>query len=146
MTEEVFVKVIGTQYLVGGEEGEEEEPIELLTVGRLKEEDGVITVVYEEVFEGMEELPTTNTVRIEQNSFSVEKHGAADVTMIFEPGKMSVSPYETLFGAIEMGFLTNKLVIDRTEDMIHLYAEYTLSMNGENAADCVLDMTIEAKG
>ncbi len=144
MTEEVFVKVIGTQYLnEGSEEGEE--PIEVLTVGTLKQEGDVLTVVYEEVFEGMEELPTANTVRIEENSFSVEKHGAADVTMVFEPGKMSFSRYETPFGSIEMGFLTNRLVIDRSEDRIHLLAEYTLAMNGENAADCVLEMTIESK-
>ena len=97
-TKEVFVKVIGTQYLAGGDEGGEEEPIELLTVGYLTEEDGAVTVVYEEVFEGMEEFPTTNTVRIEKDFFSVEKHGAADVTMVFEPGKMSVSPYETPHG------------------------------------------------
>ena len=144
-TKEVFVKVIGTQYLAGGDEGGEEEPIELLTVGYLTEEDGAMTVVYEEVFEGMEEFPTTNTVRIEKDFFSVEKHGAVDVTMVFEPGKMSVSPYETPFGAIEMGFLTNRLLMERTEEKIHILSEYTLAMNGENAADCVLEMSIENK-
>lgn len=145
MAEEVYVKVIGTQYLTGAEEGAGEEPIELLTVGTLEREGDVLTVVYEEVFEGLEELPTTNTVRIEKDFFTVQKTGAVDVTMVFDPGKMSVSPYETPFGAIEMGFLTNHLVMDRTEEKIHLVAEYTLAMNGENAADCVLEMTIEYK-
>jgi len=144
-TREVFVKVIGTQYLADREDEAEEEPLELLTVGKASEADDAVTVIYEEVFEGMEETPTTNTVRIEKNSFSVEKHGAVDVTMVFEPGKMSVSPYETLFGSIEMGFLTNRLEIERTQEKIHLLAEYTLAMNGEKAADCVLDMMIENK-
>ena len=144
MSKEVFVRVIGTQFLAGGPE-EGEEPIELLTVGNLEEDADGLTLTYEEVFEGLEELPTANKVRIGEDFLSVEKHGAADVTMVFEPGKVSFSQYETPFGSIEMGFLTNRLLIERTEDRIHFLVEYVLSMNGENTADCVLEMTVEEK-
>jgi uncharacterized beta-barrel protein YwiB (DUF1934 family) len=143
MTKDVIVRVRGVQFIPDTEDSEE--PIEIVTPGVYEYADGVHRIVYEETFEGFENEPTVNTVTITDDSIIVQKVGAITVDMVFEPGKMSVSPYETPFGAIEMGFLTNRLLMERTEEKIHILSEYTLAMNGENAADCVLEMTIENK-
>ncbi|MCR5295750.1 MAG: DUF1934 domain-containing protein [Lachnospiraceae bacterium] len=143
MTKDVIVTLSGTQYLSADEP---EEPIELITSGVYEQKDGVHEIVYEEVFEGFEEYPTLNVVRIDGNTLSVEKKGAVSVDMVFEPGKMSYSGYETPFGVIEMGIRTSALDISIGEKEIHVLAEYTLSMNGEGTADCVLKLKAVSRG
>jgi uncharacterized beta-barrel protein YwiB (DUF1934 family) len=65
--------------------------------------------------------------------------------MVFEPGKRSLAYYSTPFGTLDMGISTTDIDVVETEERIDVKAEYSLSMNDELVADCMLDMSIDAK-
>ena len=89
--------------------------------------------------------PAKNRVELRDGSIEVHKTGAAEVDMVFVPGKRNVSYYTTPFGTIEMGISTMAVDTQRDDDNINIRAEYALAMNSELVADCVLDMRVEMK-
>ncbi len=143
MTKDVIVRVRGIQFIP--DVPDEEEPIEIVTPGTYEYADGVHKIVYEETFEGFENEPTVNTVTISGNCIIVQKVGVITVDMVFEPGKRSFAYYSTPFGTLDMGISTTDIDIFETRDRIDVKAEYSLSMNDALVADCVLDMSIDAK-
>jgi uncharacterized beta-barrel protein YwiB (DUF1934 family) len=65
--------------------------------------------------------------------------------MVFEPGKRSLAYYSTPFGTLDMGISTTAVDVQVSEERIDVKAEYSLSMNDALVADCLLDMSIDAK-
>lgn len=143
MTKDVIVRVRGVQFIPDAPDSEE--PIEIVTPGTYEYADGVHKIVYEETFEGFENEPTVNTVTITDDSIIVQKVGAITVDMVFEPGKRSLAFYSTPFGTLDMGISTTDIDVVETDERIDVKAEYSLSMNDALVADCMLDMSIDAK-
>ena len=137
MKRDVLVYLRGTQFMVDAPEEEEAQPIELVVPGTYTVQNDVELIEYDEIFEGFENYPAKNRVELRDGSIEVHKTGAAEVDMVFVPGKRNVSYYTTPFGTIEMGI--------STDDNINIRAEYALAMNSELVADCVLDMRVEMK-
>lgn len=145
MKKDVLVYVRGIQYLMDAPQDEPEEPIELVVPGTYTAEDGVETVEYDEIFEGFEHNPARNRIEIRDGSVEVHKTGAAEVDMVFIPGKRNLAYYTTPFGTIEMGISTMAVNTKRDKDNINVRVEYALAMNSELVADCVLDMKVGMK-
>lgn len=145
MKRDVLVYIRGTQFMIDAPEDEKQEPIELVIPGTYTIKDDVELIEYDEVFEGFENLPAKNRVEIRDGSIEVHKTGAAEVDMVFVPGKRNLSYYTTPFGTIEMGISTMAVNTRRDDDNINIRAEYALAMNSELVADCVLDMRVELK-
>ena len=143
MKREVLIKVKGIQSMEG--RGEAEEPVELVIPGFYEREEEVRRLIYEERMDEFSEMPTTNVVEFTEQSLTVHKTGLVTVDMVFEPGKRSLAYYSTPFGTLDMGISTTDVDVVETEERIDVKAEYSLSMNDELVADCMLDMSIDAK-
>lgn len=143
MEREVLIKVRGIQSMEG--QGGPEEPVELVTPGIYETDGEVRRLTYEEIMDEILEMPTTNIVEFTEHSLTVHKSGLVNVDMVFEPGKMNIAYYETPYGTLDMGISTMGLSIQCAEEVLEIRAEYSLSMNGEFAADCVIEISAEPR-
>ena len=142
MREDVLVRLKGVQsFRDAGRAGEE--PVEILTAGTYRPENGSHVVLYDEVSEdGME--VTKNRMVLKQNAVEVHKSGEIDVDMIKKKKKNSISCYSTPYGDLEMGISTTALRMREWENRILAHINYALSMNGQHVADCVMDIRVES--
>lgn len=139
-TEEVTVKVTGNQFYFHYTDTSEE-PVEVISAGTMRQQDGICVVEYEEAYDGISEK-TKNTVTIEKERIRIDKTGVVTSSLVFERGKKSSSFYATPFGNMEMGVTTTSLKKDVREDGADLYLAYALIMNGSYVADCTVDIEI----
>ncbi len=143
MKREVLIKVRGIQSMEGHDEAEE--PVELVTPGTYEMTEEVHRLTYEEMMDELLEMPTVNVVEFTENSLTVHKTGLVNVDMVFEPGKMNIAYYETLFGVLDMGISTMGLSVKCADDLIEIRADYSLSMNGDFVADCMIEIIAEPR-
>lgn len=143
MEREVLIKVRGIQSMEG--QGGLEEPVELVAPGIYETDGEVRRLTYEEIMDEILEMPTTNIVEFTEHSLTVHKSGLVNVDMVFEPGKMNIAYYETPYGTLDMGISTMGLSIQCAEELLEMRAEYSLSMNGEFVADCVIEISAEPR-
>ena len=141
MTKEVLVTVCGLQ---NGPETDGE-PIEMTTVGEYFYKNNKHYVIYEEVMEGESEK-TKNRLKIEPGVVELTKHGAVNVSMLFEEHIKNLTSYHTPFGNLQMGIDTKSLEICEEEDEIKVNIAYALEMNQEFVADCDIKITVQSKG
>lgn len=145
MTKDVLISVTGLQTM--GEENENEqdnEPIEVITVGQYFFKNGHHFIKYDEVVEGFPGT-TNNLIKVDGNTIEVNKKGITNVHMIFEEEKKNVTYYNTPYGNIQMGIAATKVDFDEQEDNIDLKVEYALELNEEHVADCVLSLNVKPR-
>lgn len=143
MKREVLIKVKGIQSMEGRDDAEE--PVELVIPGIYERGEEVSRLLYEERMDELDETPTMNVVEFTGQSLTVHKTGLVNVDMVFEPGKMNIAFYETPYGILDMGISTVGLNVKNEEDLIEIRADYSLSMNGEFVADCMIGITAEPR-
>ncbi len=143
MKREVLIKVRGIQSLEG--RNASEEPVELVTPGTHEADDETHRLTYEEIMDEVLEMPTKNVVEFTDHSLTVHKTGLVNVDMVFEPGKMNIAYYETPYGVLDMGISTMGLNVKNAGDIFEIRADYSLSMNGEFVADCMLEIVVEPR-
>ena len=143
MKREVLIKVKGIQSMEGRDDAEE--PVELVIPGIYERDEEVSRLFYEERMDELDETPTMNVVEFTGQSLTVHKTGLVNVDMVFEPGKMNIAFYETPYGILDMGISTVGLYVKNEEDLIEIRADYSLSMNGEFVADCMIGITAEPR-
>ena len=111
MTKKVMISVRGTQEF----ENQDDEVVELLSVGTLSSSGDGYTVSYEETeLTGMEGVTTTFDVQKDQ--IVLRRTGAVVSTMIFQPGRQHESLYDMGFGALLMSVEATH-VVSRLSDM-----------------------------
>ena len=143
MKREVLIKVRGIQSMEGHDDAEE--PVELVIPGIYERDEEVSRLFYEERMDELEETPTKNVVEFTEESLTVHKTGLVNVDMVFEPGKMNLAFYETPYGILDMGISTTGLNVKCAEDLLEIRADYSLSMNGEFMADCMIEIVAEPR-
>lgn len=143
MKREVLIKVKGVQSMEG--HAETEEPVELVIPGIYEKDGEVRRLFYEERMDELEDTPTKNVVEFNEQSLAVHKTGLVNVDMVFEPGKMNLAFYETPYGILDMGISTTGLSVKCEEDLFEIRADYSLSMNGEFVADCMIEIVAEPR-
>lgn len=142
MEKEARIHIHSLQTAVGAPDGESAEPIELVVPGTLRRNEDILTVEYDEIFEGFESTPTRNRVEIREGSVEVHKAGAVHVDMVFFPDERTPCSYRTPFGVIEMETRTASVEVQQSDREIIARIRYTLAAGGEAVSDCVLDMRI----
>jgi len=140
MTKQVLLTIAGLQLM----EGEEAEPVEVVTAGDYYYRNGKHYVLYEEAGEGSTES-IRNTVKVGARSLEVMKKGLSNVHMIFEKDKKSLTCYETPFGSFQVGIQTSDVKIQETDSNIDIRVQYALELNEEYLADCHITMNIKSK-
>lgn len=146
MTKEVLLSISGLHYDVfTGTEGEENEPIEVITPASYYYKNGKHYIIYEEVVEG---LPGTikNKVRIsEYGLLEIIKSGISNLHMIFEKDKINMTQYETPYGELLVGVYTKDIRVEVSEEEMHICVSYVLDINGEKVADSEIVMNVKSK-
>lgn len=142
MTKEVLVSISGLQFEI-----EEDEAVEVISVGEYYCKNGKHYIIYEDMIsdeKGEHEL-TKNTLKISNHQVDVMKKGSANVHMIFEENKKNMTYYNTPFGELLIGIYTTSISLTEQEDEILLQVEYVLDVNYNHVSDCVITIKISAK-
>lgn len=140
MTEEVIVGIKGLQNTAE----EEAEPIELISYGTYRYEDGKHMVQYEEVDEEDQEI-TYVTVIANGEHVEILKQGMSNVQMLFEKDQKTTSCYQTPYGELMVGIDTTSIHLEQEPDCICVNLKYALDMNYNHIADCDIEITISSK-
>ena len=100
MKKDVLISITGLHYGDWNADGEEAEPIEVITPATYYLKNGKHYVIYDEVAEGMPGS-VRNTVKITGDSmFEVTKSGRGGSRMVFEKDKMNMTNYQTPYGEV----------------------------------------------
>ena len=142
MTKDVLVSISGLQMAVNDMEGNDDEPIEVLSAGSYYFKNGKNYVLFEEAVEGMQGVIKTQIKWKGTELLEVTKRGLSNVHMVFEKNKNNRCFYDTPFGQLNLGIFTTEIYVDEKEDNINLRAEYALDVNNEPIADCVIRINI----
>lgn len=142
MRQEVKIRIQGLQ----AQGVEQNEPVEVVSVGQMYTKDGFTCVTYDEVVSEEENglvQVAKNLLKVKDRQVEVVKKGAAATHMVFIPEQTTVTYYSTPFGELEVGIHTSRIEkIDR-EDGFSLRMDYELEMNQTFVSSCGLDITVE---
>lgn len=145
MTKEVLVTISGLHYDENIMPQEETEPIEVITPGTYYYKNGKHYILFEELVEG---IPGTirNRIKIKEGEMlEITKSGITNTHMLFEKGKINITPYETPYGEIVVGTYTREFDVDVQEKRIDVYVRYSLDVSGEKIAECDIRIRVDAK-
>lgn len=140
MTEKVIVSLKGLQSM-GEETGE---PIELVSHGTYRFEDGNHVIQYEEVDEEEQKITNVSVVANESH-VQIVKQGLNNVEMIFHENQKTISCYQTPYGELAIGIDTAGIRVTEFGDSMEIALEYGLDMNNSHVADCSIEMKIASK-
>ena len=137
MTENVIVTIKGLQF-----DSVDENVIEVIHIGRFSEINNKIYVKYDEILEG-EIRATTNLIKIGEGIVEITKRGPVSTHMQFCPNEKTMSFYNTPFGSFNLGILSRIVDIDKNEDAIYIFIEYSLEVNEEQISECKVEICIK---
>ena len=99
MEKDVIISIKGQQSGAGANE----EPIELVTAGKLEPLGGkCYTLSYQES-EVTGFVGTLTTIQVEPSRVTLQRIGAVNSQMVFEEGRRHLSMYDTPYGALSVG-------------------------------------------
>ncbi len=126
MNDNVILSIKGTQRYEGTEE---DGIVELVTLGNLQQDERGLTISYEETeLTGME--GTTTRVRIEDGPrVTLLREGRINTQMVFQLGQRYLALYETPYGAMSVGILTQRLKNTVSEAGGDLEIDYNIEVN-----------------
>jgi len=127
MSNNVILSIKGTQHYEGEEDND---VVELVTLGTLQRDERGLTISYEETeLTGME--GTTTKVRIEDDGPRVTllREGRINTQMIFQIGQRYLALYETPYGALSVGVQTQRLKNTVSENGGDLEIDYNVEVN-----------------
>ena len=124
MTKEVLVSLKGLHAM----QGENGEPVELISHGTYEEQNGFHMVQYEEVDEEDQEI-TRVTVIFSKEHVEIIKQGQNNAQMVFEENIKTTNNYETPYGELIVGIDTTLIEVKETEEEITILLGYGMDMN-----------------
>lgn len=135
----VIVEVKGTQTV-----GEMSDTMEVITPGTYSYRNGTCYVMYHEYNEESKQ-PIKNLLKIGDDKIELVKRGEYNVNMVFGSEGESLSYYNTPFGQILIGIITENVNIhseigDEKSAVINI--KYKLTMNGEYASDNEINIVV----
>lgn len=139
MTKEVLISISGLQFDINNEE-----PVEVISVGEYYERNGKQYIVYEELQtedENSQEM-TKNTIKISENQVDIIKKGTTNVHMIFELNKKNITYYNTPFGDLLIGLYTTSIKQHMEEEQFDVDLEYALDINSNHVSDCSINIRV----
>lgn len=120
-----------------------DELIEVVTPGSLKNENDEIIAMYKETeISGMD--GTDTKLRIGSEYIILEREGSTTTKMHFEKGKPTVCLYNTPYGMLELTIETKDLKIDMTEDGGNVEINYEMQVAGQPPIKTKLKLDIRS--
>jgi len=126
MTEEIIIKIEGSQNFNGSEENQ----VELTTKGTIEQIENGVEITYEESeLTGMK--GTTTQIRVNKNGvITLNRTGTTNSCLVFEEGKKNLSYYDTEAGAFSIAVFANYLEADINEFGGMIQIDYVLEVDG----------------
>lgn len=107
-----------------------EEPIEVIYLGKLEEREGKTLISYEEsILTGMEGVFTE--LSINDDHLEINRTGNIESKMVFKERYKDVFVYKMLVGSMSMAIETDQLLVGKKEDAIDIYIRYRLEIAGD---------------
>lgn len=136
MEKDILVTVRGQQFLA--EEEGEQETIEIISVGQYFERNGKVYIKYNEKAD--DESVTACMLKVSDGEIELTKKGIISSQMVFRPGEKMNTWYETPYGTIMMGVMTQNTEVDISEKEMRVRIEYNLEVNCEQITECVVEI------
>ena len=140
MTKDVLISISGLQL-----EAQDDEPIEVVTSGNYYYKNNKHYILYDEYIDDSELEVTKNKMIISDDKISLTKSGPASVNMLFEPGKDTVTYYNTPFGSLVIGLSNSKIDAKHEENLIDINIQYDLSINYSHVSNCNICLKVTPK-
>lgn len=140
MAQEVKITIHGLQAQGSGE------PIQVVSVGQMDDQDGFICITYDEVVSEEENglvQVVKNTLKVGERQVEVIKKGPAASHLIFIPDQTTFTYYSTPIGEIEVSIHTNRIEKIDLENGFYLKMDYDLEMNQTFISSCSVQVTVE---
>ena len=124
MTKDVIISIRGTQDYAGTDK----DTMELVTEGKLEEQDGTLRLTYEESeLTGME--GTTTVFQVEPEKVTLLRLGNVSSEMVFEEGHRHMSLYSTPYGNMEISIMARRLHSTLEPSGGRLEIDYDIEIN-----------------
>ena len=139
MTKEVIVSIAGLQY-----ESEDDEAIEMISLGEYYFRNGKHFVLYDELLD-QENAPDKTvrcTLKISKQQVELTKKGEAASHMVFELGKSHMNYYATPYGDLMIGVTTKSIEVSEQDSEVKVELVYALDINYQYVSECNLRIKI----
>ena len=141
MEKPVIISIRGVQTL---EEGQED-VMELVTQGILRQEDGELSLTYlESELTGLE--GTLTTFQIERDRVTLLRVGEVNSQMVFEEGRRHLSMYDTPYGALSVGINTRKMRAELDARGGSIEIDYAIEIDHALAGQNLFRIHVREKG
>lgn len=140
MTKEVLISISGIQM-----SGEEENDIEMVTIGDYYRKNGKHYIIYDEIPEGETEV-IKNTIKVGPDVIDIIKKGSVSTHMTFKKNERNSTCYATTMGDLMIGICTNQVQVEENDDLLRVAVEYSLDINYEHVSECNIMLSVQPKG
>lgn len=140
MTKEVLISISGIQM-----SGEEEDDIEMVTIGDYYRKNGKHYIIYDEIPEGETEV-IKNTIKVGPDVMDIIKKGSVSTHMTFKKNERNSTCYATTMGDLMIGICTNQVQVEENDDLLRVAVEYSLDINYEHVSECNIMLSVQPKG
>ena len=119
---------------------------EFLTQGRLIEKNGKYFLKYTESLAEDGGDGVTTTMKIENSRVTVIRYGETNTQMIMETGKKHISLYETPYGSVVVGVITDNISLDIGKNRGKIRIDYDLEVNDAFMSKNCINLSYEEIG
>ena len=131
---------------IRGNQGEEQDGIEVVSVGEMYERDGFVCLTYDEVVDEEETgvvQVVKNMIKINEEQVEVIKKGPTQSHMVFVPEETTYTYYSTPFGEMEISIFTDEIEKISRDNGFSLSMQYQLEMNQTFIANSSVNIAVE---
>ena len=141
MEKDVIISIKGTQKYDGGEPG----AVELVTAGRLAQDEAGYTLSYQESeLTGLE--GTLTTIQVDGKQVTLMRVGEVNSQMVFEEGRRHLSMYDTPYGALSVGINTRKMRAELDARGGSIEIDYAIEIDHALAGQNLFRIHVREKG
>ena len=140
MKKNVKVSISGIQ------NNDNEETVEVVSVGEMMQRDDYICVSYEEAADnaaGVDCQLVKSMLKVKPDQIEIIKKGAAQTHMVFIEDRDTISYYSTPFGELEVAIHTDRLERKERDNGFQILLEYALEINASHLSNCNVDIRVD---
>lgn len=140
MKKNVKVSISGIQ------NNDNEETVEVVSVGEMMQRDDHICVSYEEAADnaaGVDCQLVNSMLKVKPDQIEIIKKGAAQTHMVFIEDRDTISYYSTPFGELEVAIHTDRLERKERDNGFQILLEYALEINASHMSNCNVDIRVD---
>lgn len=137
MTKDIILTISGLH----ATDGEQDDPVELISPGQYFQKNGKHYVLFEEVMEGIDGV-IKSTIKFTEDRVELLRSGAASARMVFQKDQEHQTIYQTPMGPLSMSVYTDHIETELGEEQMNLEIHYSLKTEGIVITESTVCMNI----